>query len=1501
MNPGKQVDVVVPVYNGFEHVRRCLESVLAWTQATAYELLVVDDASSDARLTGYLDELAAAGRVTLLRNPENQGFVHAVNRGMALHPERDVVLLNSDTEVANDWLDRLRACVHSQDDIATATPFSNNATICSFPAPIVDNPPPSDPPLAALDATFRRVNAGRALTIPTAVGFCMYIRRACLGQVGLFDADAYGRGYGEENDFCMRAESLGWRHVLCADTYVLHRGAASFAAERETLVEAAAAILRARYPEYPDKVAAHIALDPAAPLRRAVEIALARPEGAGAVGEPGGQTRLHLLHDWGGGAAHWLEAFCAADEPGRNLVLKPFSLGGAVAEGLQLIAGDAPERILGVWRFREPLRACAEAHDEYRRILADILAEHEVGALVVSSLIGHSLDALDSELPTLLVAHDYYPVCAAINLYFGGVCAACDDARLAQCARENSDFNPADLALGPDAAARLRARFLALACRPNVTLVTPTHATRRHLQRIAPALCAARFVTLPHGIGRPLEPLAGLATPEGRRLRVMVLGMLSVSKGARLLDAVLARLTEFADVYLVGARELGDVYQHRDGVRVINEYRPEDLRGLVAELAPDVGLLLSIWPETYSYTLSELIMLGVPPVASNLGAFAERIVPGYTGYLFEPDAEALLACLRGIDARRADLERIRAHLRALPRRGIAEMLDDYRALAPLAPSGRGVDAPTVDLPLADADLLRLTRQNKTIKSLGLSLDINRHERWRVEVALREQARAARHEIETMSNQLDHTTRALGASEARLHETARTLHERELSLQEAVRHARAVEERNREFVARIDDLARHVQALSRHAEGLRTQLEHREAEIREIVASTSWRVTHPLRWFGNNLRRARRVGRFALTVLREPRIWWPTVAKLYRTWRVGGWPALKQKLSRPPEDAQFQNEWLEYRKQLETTLRPVLTARLAAMPARPRLSILLPTYNTPAELLRQTLDSVLGQIYPEWELCVADDASPKKHVQAILREYAARDRRIKLHIGTRNRGVAHASNRALELATGEMCILLDHDDLLEPQALSRVAETLAAERADVVYSDEALVSEDARTLKFLAFRPAFAPEYLRSHPYIVHLAGIRTELLRAIGGFDEDLSISQDYDLFLRATERAERIVHIPEILYLWRIHDTSSGHEKMLQVMATSRGVLTRHLERLGEPGWVEDGPGFNFFSTRYPLAEGLRVAIVIPTKNHGELVRQCIDSIRRTVRQAAYDIVVVDHESDDPGTLEYFTSLAGDARVIRYVGPFNFSAINNWAVDHLPGATYSHYLLCNNDIEAIHEGWLERMLELGQKADVGIVGAKLFYPDRRTIQHAGVCVGGYGAAEHYAKQMVVGDPRVDLGYFGRLSVNQELSAVTAACLLIRADTFAAIRGFDEQIAVGFGDVDLCLRALQAGWRILYCGHAELVHHESYTRGTSIVDPHPEDSAYFMKKWRAFLDAGDPYYNPNLDAWNMAWAYKRPLTPKADVGRRVWSARRGEHRQGFRLVPSSGDGIVTLG
>jgi GT2 family glycosyltransferase/glycosyltransferase involved in cell wall biosynthesis len=1396
------VDVIVPVYRDIEKTRQCLDSILAARQKTAFELIVIDDASPEPALSHYLASLAGRECVTVLRNPHNLGFVRTVNRGMALHPDRDVVLLNSDTEVANDWLERLRRCALSAQDNGTVTPFSNNATICSFPDFCSDNRLPAGLTLAQLDAIFRRVNAGKWIEIPTAVGFCMYIRRTCLEQVGPFDEDRFGRGYGEENDFSRRVVAMGWKNVLCADTFVYHAGGASFGAERELLQASAAKTLLGLHPDYDDVIRRFVMEDPAAEYRRAVSLELEserrrRLLGAGRDGDeqaesnvPGSRAKpvqLHLVHDLGGGIGQWLEDYCLADSERINLVLKPFSRSHAFGEGLALyghVLDQTPQRL---WLFSEPIKATAVTHAEYRDAVREVLETHAVGGVIVSSLIGHSLDILATGLPTLVICHDYYPYCPAINIHFRGICSHCDAERLADCTRNNHDFNPfQDFPVEERLA--VRGRYVDLVTGGQLTLVAPSQSVLNNLIRLESRFRHAGAVVIPHGHGTLFGPMGYVTEGDHERLRVLILGMLASSKGVKLLSEAIDAVTAFADIYLVGSGELGELFRGRAGVHVQGGYRLQDLPEIVARIDPHVGLLMSLCAETYGYTLGELMMLGIPPVVTRVGAFAERIRHGETGYLYEATAASLVEQLQAIDADRTGLQKIARILREMRPRSAADMVNDYHRLLPLSPFAgpdRGGVAVSVS-GMTERGVIDLAMESarrwKEIRSLHLTFG--------VKDALIEQSNQQR-ELLT----------------ARLTETTRQRDE---------------------------------------ALGMQARC---EADLQAMRAATSWRITRPLRWLKQAL-----VRRDA-SVVAPPSHLADTVPVAEEDWHA--------RILR------------HYRASFTAEVRQAIRERIVAMADPPLISVLVPTFDTPAAMLEAMIASVRGQLYPHWELCIADDGSTLPHVRAILEAHAARDARIRVDYGTENHGVAHATNRALMLATGRFCVLLDHDDLLEEHALFRVAEAVVCDNPDMLYSDELIVGEDGDTVAHFVLRPAFSPEYLRAHPYIVHLLGFSTEFLRALGGLDESLRISQDYDLILRASEKAAKIVHIPDLLYRWRTHTGSAGHRMRAQVMRASRAILQRHLARCGESGWVNDGAGFNFFDVRYPLPVGARVAILIPTRNRHDLVRACIESIEATVGGVPYDIVLIDHASDDPAARAYFASLVPRVTLLHYEGPFNFGAINNWAAAQLDGS-HTHYLFCNNDIVAIEPGWLQRMLELGQKADVGIVGAKLYYPDGKTIQHAGVVVACCGVAENLGRFRLTSDAPVDLGYMGSLICNREVSAVTAACMLIRGTVFKEIGGFDEAIAVGYGDVDLCLRAGKQGYRTLFCAHAKLLHHESSTRGRSDVDPHPEDSARFLAKWRALFATGDPYFNPNLSPHSPNWQVADPLEFELDIRRRIF-------------------------
>ena len=518
-----------------------------------------------------------------------------------------------------------------------------------------------------------------------------------------------------------------------------------------------------------------------------------------------------------------------------------------------------------------------------------------------------------------------------------------------------------------------------------------------------------------------------------------------------------------------------------------------------------------------------------------------------------------------------------------------------------------------------------------------------------------------------------------------------------------------------------------------------------------------------------------------------------------------------------------------------------------------VSIVMPVYNTAKLWLTGALESVRRQWCENWELICINDCSTEPHVLEILHAYAKRDRRFRVLSTDENVGIARATNFGIRAARFEYIAFMDHDDFLEPDAIYCFIKAIAETDADFLYSDEVLTHDDLNSVLEVRARPAFSYDYYLSHPYFVHMLCVRASLAQRVGGWNEAMKISADIDFVLRILEAAGSVAHVPSILYRWRTHEKSAGHARQAEVMAATKAALRRHFGRRGIAAKVSDGPWFNQFRIDWPDDDG-RILIVIPTRNKGDLLRTCIESIEKTAKGVDYRIVVVDHESKEPRSRKYLERLAARHTVMPYRGKFNFARMNNLAVrKHGRGAKYCLFL--NNDIEAIENGWLQRMRSLAQRADVGCVGALLLYADKR-VQHAGVILGFNNAADHamkFAESYIEGGTRRNLGYNCTLTSVREFSAVTAACMMLRKEVFESVGGFDESFAIGFNDTDLCLRVREAGLKVLYDGYTMLWHHESATRSETKQVLHPEDDRRLRKRWPRFFTEGDPFYNPNLD------------------------------------------------
>lgn len=508
--------------------------------------------------------------------------------------------------------------------------------------------------------------------------------------------------------------------------------------------------------------------------------------------------------------------------------------------------------------------------------------------------------------------------------------------------------------------------------------------------------------------------------------------------------------------------------------------------------------------------------------------------------------------------------------------------------------------------------------------------------------------------------------------------------------------------------------------------------------------------------------------------------------------------------------------------------------------QPCISIITPIFNTPIGWLEECVESVLRQAYEKWELILVDDYSTDPDLVKFLPEIAARDPRIILQKVEHRGGISAASNHGIKLAQGEWIGFLDHDDILEPDALSEQVKWLQDHRdADLIYSDEDKLTEQG--LDAPIFKPDWSPDYFLSCNYICHFTIIRREVLEAVEGFRSEFDGAQDYDLFLRISEKTTRIDHIPRVLYHWRrsAGSTADNIRRKPGSLETGRLALEAHLTRVGQPGHVTVDWRTHAYWIKREFSEAKKISIIIPVRDRVDLLARCLDSLIRETSYAPYEIIIVDNDSKSEEARAYLGSLKH--RVLHYAGPFNFSAINNFAVEQ----TDSPWLLfLNNDTEIIESDWLTIMAEHIQRPEVGAVGPRLLYPDD-SVQHAGVVVGVGGIAEHAFR----GFPAEAPGVCRQLQVTRNYSAVTGACLLTRREVFNKVRGFDEEhLPVTFSDVDLCLKIRRAGYLIVYTPFAKLYHHESQSRRPAVE---PMETGVMRERWSAVL-ADDPYYNPNL-------------------------------------------------
>jgi glycosyltransferase involved in cell wall biosynthesis len=653
-------------------------------------------------------------------------------------------------------------------------------------------------------------------------------------------------------------------------------------------------------------------------------------------------------------------------------------------------------------------------------------------------------------------------------------------------------------------------------------------------------------------------------------------------------------------------------------------------------------------------------------------------------------------------------------------------------------------------------------------------------------------------------------------------------------------------------------AQHIDEIGR----LTQHIAEREGTIAALLASTSWRVTAPLR--GAKFAVQRLTNGLGMASVSSARWLFRRLPlsdqnklrlRSLAAKRMG--PVL-EKVQSSAGLAQNRTyaEWISRYDVLTESDRAEIRRHIALLKRKPLISVVMPVFNTPERFLRSAIQSVVDQLYDHWELCIADDCSTEPHVVSVIREYQAKDERIKAVFREENGHISACSNSALALTKGEFIALMDHDDVLREHALYRVVLTInQSPDADLIYSDEDKIDDDGmRSSPY--FKSGWNPDLFCAQNMISHLGVYRAGIVRDVGGFRVGFEGSQDYDLALRVIEQTSpaKIVHIPHVLYHWRhTASSSSFSQRQLQrAVAAAQRAVSEHLERIGVDAMVEPAPGaeqYQRIRRAIPKPAPL-VSLIIPTRDKSSLLRQCVDGILSRTDYPAIEVIIVNNGSVERETHEYLRAIQADlrVRVIDYDCEFNYSAINNFAIRQAKGEVVG---LINNDVVVINKDWLTELISHAVRPEVGAVGAMLYYPDD-TVQHAGIISGLGGIAGHGHRHFRRGDP----GYFGRLVLTQNVSGVTGACLLTRREVFEECGGLDEDnLGVAFNDVDLCLKIRQRGYLIVWTPYAQLYHLESASRGTDVspdkIERFKREITTMQLRWGTLL-LEDPYYNPNL-------------------------------------------------
>ena len=1480
-------DIIVPIYNAFDYLKRCIESVLLYTDLNINRLILIDDCSTDTKIIPYIEDLILNNKknIILLKNDINLGFVKTTNIGMKFS-SNDVLLLNSDTEVTKDWLRKIQMCAYSKNKIATVTPLSNNSGITSVPVFNKQNDIPPCYDLHSFQNLIDHVSYLDYPEIPTGIGFCLFIKREALDVVGYFDCNTFEYGYGEEEDFCYRCLYHGYFHVLCDNVIIFHKGTQSFNNLDFNFHDSKQNIILKKHYYYKNNTNIWYHSHPLEYINKNINYNLCLYNGNSNI--------LIIIHTWdlnpyenkyfGGTTFHVFDIINKLRAKYNFHVLSPYK------NFYRLFSyWKTGEEFIDIYSAVSQTNKYNFNNQDYSKMVSQITDLFKIDLVHIQHMVGHYFDLLETvkfkNLKLIITLHDYYSVCPRINKINSNN-SFCDNQYQNDCntclKKYSSDyFNNDEI----DIIKIWHNNWWNLLSFAE-KIIVPSETSKNEITNTYEDLS---IDVIEHGIDIK-HSTDVLSIDSDYIYNIAFLGNLSIIKGKKIVEELVILTNEFDKRFQFHL--FGMIYSEilpGDYKNFINHggYNRDDLKMLFKKNNIKLVCIFSLCSETFCYTLVESLTNNIPVLVIDIGIVGEKVKKNNLGWLINKNATSaeIYSKILNIFADKEEYKKVSKTISEFKIKNLNEMSNDYDKIYYNMFNKENILEDKLDerkLFIKDNYLPKniLNKENIITSSCIIYVDtgsgFNFNEiinsslymqgnNFDMLVSLNPSIKQIRFNPFKGNPCLIYNLQIYSDNGEIKHSYSNGIEINGVIIFETLDPQITIDFNKKAYflikisgcifkfksndtivASNLFSIFNHCLETENRNKILSTENDLLKDERDGFLRSRSWFITRPLRFFSSVIRKHK------LLLL---------IAKCFLSIKKVG---LKKTISKIAISFSGLKTFFSFFDNLLTD-EDKKSQKNAIFNKNIKISLITPLYNTQKIFLKEMLESVKAQTYKNWELCLTDGSDFKhRYVKRIVKSYAKEDLRIKYKSLKKNFGISQNSNKAVEISSGEYLGILDHDDILHPSALHEVISAICNEDADFIYSDEATISNKDYSIVYRHYKPDFAIDTLRSCNYICHFTVFSRKLVEQAGVFNDELDGSQDHDLFLRYTDRATKIHHIPKILYFWRSYDDSVASNISNKTYAISSGInaVKKHLEFKGLPAHVQSTKIDDYlYRITYALTQHPLVSIIVPNKDNVHILRNCLSSIIEKTTYNNYEIIIVENNSVESNTFNFYNELKNHSniKITYWEGKeFNYSAINNYGIQHSKG---SQLILLNNDIEIITPNWIEEMLMYCQRDDVGAVGIKLIFPDN-TIQHAGVILGLGGVAGHLYRTFPTGTR----GYFGRLHFVQNLTAVTAACMMVKRTAIEQAGLFDPEFSSSFNDVDLCMKIRKAGYLIVWTPFAEAYHHESKSRG---YDDKPDkqiriqkEAAIFKKRWAKELEEGDPYYNPNFSLYCNDYSFK---------------------------------------